>query len=148
MPEGLDARLDYAKYRLERAKEDLDAACMLLENGSYRIANNRAYYAIFHAMRAVLAFDNFDSSKHSGVIAEFRRRYIKEGIFSKEMSQMIGSAFIIRNASDYDDMFVASKGETEQQVRNAKYILKKVEEYLDGLGSKAKSPENDVPEEK
>ena len=137
MPEGLDARLDYAKYRLERAKEDLDAACMLLENGSYRIANNRAYYAIFHAMRAVLAFDNFDSSKHSGVIAEFRRRYIKEGIFSKEMSQMIGSAFIIRNASDYDDMFVASKGETEQQVRNAKYVLKKVEEYLAGLGSKA-----------
>ena len=38
MPEGLDAQLDYAKYRLERAKEDLDAACMLLENGSYRIA--------------------------------------------------------------------------------------------------------------
>ena len=148
MPEGLDERLDYAKYRVERAKEDLDAACLLLENSNYRIANNRAYYAIFHAMRAVLAFDNFDSSKHSGVIAEFRRRYIKEGIFSKEMSQMIGSAFIIRNASDYDDMFVASKGETEQQVRNAKYVLKKVEEYLAGLGSKAKSPENDVPEEK
>ena len=30
-------------------------------------------------MRAVLVFDNFDSSKLSGVIAEFRRRYIKEG---------------------------------------------------------------------
>ena len=37
MPEGLDERLDYAKYRLERAKEDLDAACLLLENSNYRI---------------------------------------------------------------------------------------------------------------
>ena len=75
MPEdGLQQ--NYAHYRIERAREDLDAAHLLFDNGSYRIANNRAYYAIFHALRAVLVFDNVDSSKHSGVISEFRRRYI------------------------------------------------------------------------
>ena len=79
MPEYSSLQKDYAKYRIERAREDLDAARLLYDAGNYRIANNRAYYAIFHAMRAVLVFDNFDSSKHSGVIAEFRRRYIKEG---------------------------------------------------------------------
>ncbi|MCM1122757.1 MAG: HEPN domain-containing protein, partial [Eubacterium sp.] len=44
------------------------AAKLLFDNENYRIANNRAYYSIFHALRAVLVFDNFDSSKHSGVI--------------------------------------------------------------------------------
>lgn len=94
--------------------------CLMQAN---RIANNRAYYAIFHAMRAVLVFDNFDSSKHSGVIAEFRRRYIKEGIFPAEISKMIGAAFTIRNASDYDDMFIASKDDTEEHRRKYTFML-------------------------
>ena len=89
MPDNKEIQKDYAKYRIERSKEDLDAAHLLFNSGNYRIANNRAYYSIFHALRAVLTFDNFDSSKHSGVIAEFRRRYIKEGIFPAEVSKMI-----------------------------------------------------------
>ena len=130
MPEYSSLQKDYAKYRMVRAREDLDAAHLLFEAGNYRIANNRAYYAIFHAMRAVLVFDNFDSSKHSGVIAEFRRRYIKEGIFPTEISKMIGSAFTIRNASDYDDMFIASKNDTEEQIDNAEYVYKMIKEYI------------------
>ena len=130
MPEYSSLQKDYAKYRMVRAREDLDAAHLLFNAGNYRIANNRAYYAIFHAMRAVLVFDNFDSSKHSGVIAEFSRRYIKEGIFPTEMSKMIGSAFTIRNASDYDDMFIASKNDTEEQINNAEYVYKVINEYI------------------
>lgn len=130
MPDHNSLQKDYAKYRIERAREDLEAAHLLYDAGNYRIANNCAYYAIFHAMRAVLVFDNFDSSKHSGVIAEFRRRYIKEGIFPIEISKMIGSAFTIRNASDYDDMFIASKSETEEQINNAEYVYRILSEYI------------------
>ncbi len=130
MPDRNSLQKDYAKYRIERAREDLEAAHLLYDAGNYRIANNRAYYAIFHAMREVLVFDDFDSSKHSGVIAEFRRRYIKEGIFPIEISKMIGSAFTIRNASDYDDMFIASKSETEEQINNAEYVYRILSEYI------------------
>lgn len=130
MPEYSKLQKDYANYRLERAREDLAAAHMLFESGNYRIANNRAYYAIFHSMRAVLVLDNFDSSKHSGVIAEFRKRYIKSDIFPREMSKMIGSAFTIRNASDYDDMFLASRNDTEEQISNAEYVLKLISDYI------------------
>ena len=121
---------DYAKYRIERAKEDLDAAHLLFDNGNYRIANNRAYYAIFHALRAVLVFDDFDSSKHSGVISEFRRRYIKEGVFPAELSKIIGSAFSIRNASDYDDLFVVEKSDTQEQLANAEYVYRIISGYI------------------
>lgn len=69
MPEYSEESKEYAKYRLQRSKEDLDAAKLLFDAGQYRIANNRAYYSIFHGLRAVMAFDAFDSSKHSGVIA-------------------------------------------------------------------------------
>lgn len=65
MREYKQTQLDYSKYRLQRAKEGLRAAHLLFLNGEYRIANNRAYYSMFHAMRALLVFDNFDVSKHS-----------------------------------------------------------------------------------
>lgn len=121
---------DYALYRLERAKEDLESAMELYEDGHYRAANNSAYYSIFHSMRSALALVNVDSSKHSGVIAEFRRLFIKEGLIPVEVSQMIGSAFTIRNASDYDDMFIASKLETQEQIDNAKYVFRQVSKYI------------------
>lgn len=133
MDEYTVVQKDYAKYRLDKSREDLEAAKLLFENENCRIANNRAYYSIFHALRAVLVFDNFDSSKHSGVIAEFRRKYIKEGVFPIEMSKMIGAAFTIRNASDYDDMFIASKEETAEQIANAEKVYKMVSEYIEEL---------------
>lgn len=130
MPKSDSVHSDYAKYRMARAKEDLDAAHLLFDAGNFRIANNRAYYAIFHAMRAVLVFDDFDSSKHSGIISQFRKKYIKEGIFPVKISKMIGEAFTIRNASDYDDMFLASKSDTEAQIANAEYIYKLLYDYI------------------
>jgi uncharacterized protein (UPF0332 family) len=103
----------------------------MFEDGYYRIANNRAYYSIFHSMRAVLAFDGFDSKKHSGIIAEFRKSYIKTGIIQDELSTIIGRASEIRNASDYDDMFIASKDETKKQIEDAKIFYNKIKEFIE-----------------
>ena len=52
MPEYTQVQKDYSRYRLERANEDLRTAHLLFSNGEYRVANNKAYYAMFHAMRA------------------------------------------------------------------------------------------------
>ena len=131
MNDSLRVKIEYAKYRIERSKEDLDAAKAMFQTNRYRVANNRAYYSIFHAMRAVLAFDGFDSKKHSGIIAEFRKSYIKTGIFNKELSTLIGLASEIRNASDYDDMFIASKEETEKQIKDAELFYNVIKKYID-----------------
>ena len=128
--EDLRAVIDLSLYRLVRAQEDLQTAKDLYNADNYRVANNRAYYAIFHALRAVMALEQFDSKKHSGIISEFQRKFIKTGVFPKEMSKMISSAFVIRNASDYDDMFIANKDETAKQIEDAGFIILKVKEYL------------------
>ena len=46
---------DLSKYRLDRAREDLETAADNLANGKYRASVNRSYYAVFHALRAVAA---------------------------------------------------------------------------------------------
>lgn len=42
---------DLAKYRFEKAKEDLETAKMNHNNAMYKASINRSYYAIFHGMR-------------------------------------------------------------------------------------------------
>jgi uncharacterized protein (UPF0332 family) len=59
---------DLAKYRLEKARQCLNDAKSGIERGSYAVSANRSYYCILHAIRAVLAFDHFDSKKHSGLM--------------------------------------------------------------------------------
>ena len=119
-----------AEYRLEQASICIKSASVLVDAEDYKGAANRAYYAIFHCMRSVLALDGLDFAKHSGVSAYFRKEYIKTGVFDVEYSDIIKEAFDIRSDSDYDDFFVVSKGEVEEQIENAQKFYDVVREYI------------------
>jgi len=119
--------------RIEKARECLRDAETMLSVESYAAAANRSYYCVFHAMRAVLCTIGFATKKHSGIIAEFRLRFIKSGIFPVEFSDIIGVAFEIRNDSDYKDFFVISKADVAEQIKNAKTFLTAVDAYLKAL---------------
>ena len=67
---------DLSKYRYETGVEALEDAKIMYENGRYKNALNRAYYAVFHCIRAVNALEQYDSSKHSGVIAFFNQNFV------------------------------------------------------------------------
>lgn len=49
-------KMELAKYRLEQSRICISSAKILLDSTDYKGAANRAYYAIFHCMRSVLAF--------------------------------------------------------------------------------------------
>lgn len=49
------------------------------------------------------------------------------------MSEIISLLFAARTESDYDDFYVVSKSEDEQQVENAEIFVKTVGEYLKTL---------------
>ena len=116
--------------RMEHARECLRTARVNYRHKDYRASANRSYYAIFHAMRAVLAFDGIDRQKHSAVIAEFRRLYVKTGIFSEDISDIIGNAFDLRTEADYDDFYVADAENVWKQIVNAAKLITEIEQYL------------------
>jgi uncharacterized protein (UPF0332 family) len=126
---------DVAVFRLHQARECLKDAN--LEENSLKTRANRSYYCIFNAMRAVLALDRFDSKRHSGIIDNFRKNYIKTGIFPKEFSTFVVNAFDIRLESDYEDFYIVSKGKVASQIENAKALLEAVEKYV---GERIQSP--------
>lgn len=121
---------DLVKYRLSSAKEKLTSAKLLLEAGMYKDSIGRSYYAIFSAIRAVFAINQVDFSKHAGVIAYFQREFIKTEIFDKKYSKYLQQAFQIRNSCDYDDFFIVSKQDAEEQYEKATEIVEVIEEYI------------------
>ena len=105
-----------------------------VESNDYASACNRSYYAIFHAMRAVLALDGVDEHRHSHLISEFRKNYLKTNILDRSLSDIIGNAFQVRNESDYDDFWVISKNDTLEQIQKAEEFVRAIEIYLSTRG--------------
>ena len=91
---------DLSKYRFGCSLEALEDARIMYDAERYKNTLNRAYYAVFYAIRAVNALDEFDSSKHSGVIAHFNQNYVKSGIFPREASKQIKIASEKREKAD------------------------------------------------
>lgn len=121
------------RYRMERSKEMLVAAEENLNVRQYGTSLNRSYYAVFHAMRAVNMLDGFDSSKHSGVIAYFNKAFLKEGKLDKNLSKIIKDASYLREKSDYDDFYLASRQDAKMQLDNARKFVEAVVKYLDSV---------------
>ena len=122
-----------SRIRYERAVELQDEAESLLNGKHYKSANNRAFYSVEKAVKAALAAKGKDSETHNGVIRTFNMEFIhnQNDFFCREDMKIIQSIERIRNASDYDDFYVTSKAECEEQVKKAKEILEKVKCFLE-----------------
>lgn len=125
-----DNRIELMKYRLEMAEERLKASKLLLDAGSYKDSIGRSYYAMFTAVRALLAIDGQDFSKHAGVIAYFQKEYVKSGKIEKKYSKYISQAFQIRNNTDYADFFIVSSQDAQEQYEKAKEFFERIETYI------------------
>ena len=118
-------------YRLEMAKERLHSSKILLDDGCYKDSIGRSYYAMFTSVRALLAMEGQDFSKHAGVIAYFQKEFIKTGKFDKKYSKYISQAFQIRNNTDYADFFIVSAQDAKEQYEKASEFLEVIAKYLE-----------------
>lgn len=95
-----------------------------------RGANNRAYYGIYHAISAIHALYGNAYKRHKDALANFNKKYIKEEIFPRSLGRKIAEAEEIRHASDYDDFYIATQEEAEEQIKTAEELIELVEKYV------------------
>ncbi|MDR3072989.1 MAG: HEPN domain-containing protein [Clostridiales Family XIII bacterium] len=125
-----EEQLALSKLRLENAESDYASAQIEFEHEHYKAANNRAYYCIFHAIRAVLALESVDYKSHSQLLGHFNKHYIHAGKFDVSHSKIISKANSLRTNSDYNDFFIATKDESAEAVSGAKVFLIAITAYL------------------
>jgi uncharacterized protein (UPF0332 family) len=119
------------QYRLERARETLRDAHLLFEkSGSPASVVNRAYYAMFYAVLALLITVDKGTSKDSGVIALFDEHFVKKGMFPKETSKMLHRAFDYRQIGDYRELLHVDIVQAEETLQSAEQFVRVVENYF------------------
>ena len=128
-PDKIGTGEDLALYRIDTAKEDLKSAKILRDASCFKGANNRAYYAIFHTINAIHALNGVAYKKHKDAIENFNKEYVKTEIFPKEIGRKIAGVEEIRHASDYDDFYIATRDEVDEQISIAEEFIKMVEVY-------------------
>ncbi|MEI6287396.1 MAG: HEPN domain-containing protein [Bacillota bacterium] len=118
------------KYRLEKAKADLCVAKENLGSDRYAQAANRAYYAMFHATRALLAPYQLDSKRHSTIIGMFNKHFVATKKIDPAYNIMLATAFQTRLKCDYDDYYLIAKIDAATQVDNADKFLAMIELWI------------------
>lgn len=125
-----ERKIGLAKYRLEKAKSELKASAALIDAGLLPQSLSRSYYSIFHAVRALLAFEGVDSKKHAGVISHFSNLFVRTDLLDRDMVQILTNAFEVRQNSDYKDFYVVVKDDVIKQHENAQTFLQKIEAFI------------------
>ena len=123
-------RINLAKHRIEKARENLQESEDSLDQNHFGMSVNRSYYAMFTSARAILALKELDSSKHSGVIALFSQHIIKPGLFPKELSKFLRKAKRIRENADYGDFVEITKEDAQMQLEHAKEFVEQAQNAL------------------
>ena len=125
---------ELSRYRIQEAKNSLKVAEHCLKEDLYKDSINRSYYAAFYASKAVLALGTIDFKRHKDVVAYFNKEYVATNVFPRELGKRLGMLKQLREKSDYDDFYIASRDQAEGQYHTAKYTIEKVEEYLKNNG--------------
>jgi uncharacterized protein (UPF0332 family) len=114
---------------LERSREELAAARLLLANGFAAQAVSRAYYGAFYAAEEALLRVDEVRSKHAGVIAALGRRLVVERGLDPDAGRLLRSLFERRSRADYEGAPVPPE-EGNRAVSDAEFVVGAVDAWL------------------
>ena len=120
-----------SNYRIAEAEDSLKVAAHCLKEGLYKDSINRSYYAAFYAVKAIMALSTVDFKRHKDVMGYFNKEYVAKEIFPREIGRKLGTLQRVREKSDYDDFYIASREKAEEQFQTAELVIGEVKKYLD-----------------
>ncbi|WP_375446130.1 HEPN domain-containing protein [uncultured Fibrella sp.] len=122
--------LTRAAAHYQRALNDLEEATILLREERIAGTCNRAYYALFDGILTVLyTTDGPVPKTHTGAHTEFRKQFIRSGIFAGNCSNTITALFNLRQGGDYDIDFDISLDDVQDADEQATQFLESVRVY-------------------
>ena len=121
-------------YRLKEAEDTLHDAEKMLQSGlSPRSVINRAYYAMFYAVLALLIKEEINpkTSKHSGIIAIFDKEFVHTGKLEKKFSKIAHRLFDARQQVDYKELNEIPVEEARECVELAKEFGQVTRQFME-----------------
>lgn len=115
---------------IEKAVANYHQAEIMREHEQWDAAANRLYYAVFHAINSLLIHDKYEVRTHHGAGMMFRQTYIKTGILQEEHSDTFTLLQTMREKSDYNCSFDATRGLIEPLFAPSKKMIDIIAELI------------------
>ena len=115
---------------LKKARETYDEIEILVTANRLNGAANRMYYAVFHAVCALLIHDGIQVNTHKGSHALFSQQYIKTGILPREYGQLYNQLQTMREESDYNRAYDVEFKELQQRLEPTRRIIEDIERLV------------------
>src|SRR3990170_682242 len=122
--------IDVMKMMLMKARKKVATAKTNLDNDQYDDAVSRTYYAVFHAISAVLLSKGLHFSSHGQTIGAFNREFVKTRKFPASFSKALKKLFKERQIGDYDFQTFIDEDTAQEDLEEAEKIVNACEKYL------------------
>ena len=126
-----EERNTIVKYELEKASTTLCEVDALIENNLWNGAANRLYYAVFHAISALLIHDGHQVSTHQGSHALVGLHYIKTEKLPAEFGRLYSQLQTMREESDYNCIYDVTPDELTEKIEPAKRLIDAIAAMID-----------------
>jgi uncharacterized protein (UPF0332 family) len=115
---------------LEKTQRTFSDAVFCANEGKWEAAANRIYYALFHAMSALLVSDGHQVKSHRGVLSMFGEHYIKTEIFSRQDGSLLSDLVLMRDNADYNCFFEADEEKLQPYIEPTRLLIEKIKQYI------------------
>ena len=125
-----EERKAIVKLELDKAENTYEEIEILTNAHRWSGAANRMYYAVFHAINALLIYDGHHVNTHRGSHAVFSQFYIKTGIFPAKFSKLYSNLQTLREESDYNCIYNVTEQEIADAIVPARELIDAIKEYI------------------
>lgn len=113
---------------LKVALDDLAESKDRFKNERYKYATIDAYYATFHAARALLFSKGYRERSHYALYIAIEALFVETGILEKRYSHILKDSMSLREDANYGGEF--SKDGASLSINNADEFINKAKEIL------------------
>ena len=118
------------QLELEKAQSIMAQIENLKMLGYWDNIANRLYYAIFHAVSALLINDGHSVNTHKGVVVLFGQYYVRTGVFDMEDGKLYSQLQTMREKGDYNCAYQTSEDEVLPLIEPANALVNKIVDYI------------------
>jgi uncharacterized protein (UPF0332 family) len=114
-----EERATIVRLEMMKAQETYEEIKILIEAKKWNGAANRLYYAVFHAVNALLIREGLEINRHKSSHALFSLHYIKTGKLPAEFGRLYNNLQTMREKSDYNCFYNVTEAEIAEGIELA-----------------------------
>lgn len=126
----LSNRIIAVKLLLEKSDKNMEQAIRIADMNYWDLVANRLYYAVFHAVNAMLLIDGIKTGTHKGASIQFGKSYVLTGIFSRSDGILYSQLQSMREKADYQNVFNLEIEEGKKFIELASDLRMRICQYV------------------